>query len=467
MEVEAGQVLLDRYEVARQIGEGGMGKVFLGHHSRLRMPVALKVLTVGHIEGMEERFEREAMLMARVRHPNVVAILDYGFLDDGSPCIAMEYAEGEPLDELIKGKGALPVERALHLAQGVLAGLDAMHAQAVLHRDLKPSNVLVVSGEPEIAKLIDFGIALPTGPEETRLTRTGAIVGTPAYMAPEQLMSYPLDERTDVYAAALMLYEMLAGALPFPGRDLSAVARRLRDPIPRPVAPRRLPGISAHVTDCILTALSADSNQRPATARQFAAALSAGPERAAAGDGPAADSMGTDPTLMVDAVGDPNTWAEGVLDGPAATVADKIAPPLGQPTAPPVTPQPAPPPAAGGPAPAAEPRTARFLVAARVLPSRLKNPQDRRWLAQVAGTGARGYAFGGRFWFALQTAPGVVDEARLMARGIVEQLNKRYGKTTLVKWGLVGEDFSITTASLSGAAPMPRELSRLLDALAN
>ena len=421
MALQPGTIVLDRYIAERLIGEGGMGQVYLGRHHSLGVPVALKVLSATGMPGLVERFEREAMLMAKIRHPNVVAILDYGFLADGSPCIAMEYAEGEGLDLLLERRGALPCVEAVPLLLGVLSGLGAMHEASVLHRDLKPSNILVVSqGRTQDAKLIDFGIALPTGDESQRLTQTGFIVGTPAYMAPEQLLTYPVDARTDLYSAGLILYEMLTGAPPFPGKDISTVMRRLRDPIPAPLPPGRLPPVPRHVRTALLESLSVEADGRPETALDFIAQLEGG----AAPQSPEDIALGLATT--------------GILEAPGRDVAAQRA--------------------------ASEPQ-GRFLVAAKLAPSRLKNPEDRRWLTEAVGTAGRGYSFGAQFWFALQSETVPAAAARSQAEEIGDALRQRYGSTARVEWTAVDQDFVMTGASLTGAAPMPEELAKLMEKL--
>ena len=462
MTVRTGQLLLERYVVEKLLGEGGMGKVFLGRHHRLGVPAALKVLTASSLSGLDERFEREAMIMARVRHPNVVAILDYGFLADGSPCIAMEYAEGEALDVRLARCGALPLREAIGHMVGILSGLEALHAESVLHRDLKPSNVMITKGRTEMVRLIDFGIALPTAGEEERLTRTGSIIGTPAYMSPEQLMCYPMDGRSDLYSAGLILYEMLTGALPFPGKDLGQVMRRLRDPLPRPTSPRHLPPIPSSVLRILGSALSVEAKRRPADAEAFIrglgemaagnASLQSGPS-----PGPAGESagFGTAKTVVADLTDPAVLAATGILpsDHPADLPGRRSVPISAGHS-----------PARSVPPPADQ-ETGRFLVGARLAPSRLTSSAERRWLAEVAGTEARSYAFGGRFWFALQLRPVPLADVGRAAAELKEKLMERYGSTAKVHLLTVGEDFALSPAALTGASPMPPELASLMENL--
>ena len=198
MALTIGQRVLDRYVVEAFLGGGGMGKVYRARHHRLGVPVALKVLFDGGNPDLMARFEREAELMARVRHPNVVSILDYGVVDGTMPCIAMEFVEGESLEKRLARRRALPIAEALEVVQAALAGLEAMHAMNVLHRDLKPGNIIIAPGAPEVVKVVDFGIAKSTEFGGPRFTKSGVVVGTPAYMSPEQLLNTPLDVRSDV-----------------------------------------------------------------------------------------------------------------------------------------------------------------------------------------------------------------------------------------------------------------------------
>jgi serine/threonine-protein kinase len=487
MSVSLGDVLLERYVVERKLGEGGMGQVYLGRHVLLGMPAALKVLAGTAIPGMAQRFEREAKLMARVRHPNVVSILDYGFLSDGSPCIAMEYAEGDTLDKWLGQRGALPWETAVQLSTGLLGGLDAMHSAGVLHRDLKPSNIVVTSGQKKQARIIDFGIALPTGGADERLTQTGAIIGTPAYMSPEQLLGYPMDESTDIYAMGLILYEMLAGRPPFPVKDLSGVMRRLREPIPPPVPTPPLPAVPAPIHAALLTALVVEKEGRVRTAEDFSARLAAAahaarthPQRADAGipaaprprpaPDPGAEPFATAATAFQPSPRETLGLAETLLqDAPAGRGLTKAQFGL-QPTVL-AGPQGLAPTGSGGPgesSPAgrAEP-LGRFLVAARILPSRLALPAERQFLAGLAGPEARAYILGRTIWFTVQGPAKPRSQAEKRAAEIASGLQERYGTTVTVASDVVAEGFALAASALTGASPMPAELSSLIEKLSS
>jgi hypothetical protein len=231
---------LGRYRLKRLIGRGGMGEVWVAHHIGLRQDVALKVLTLrGSSDGEAiARFEREALAITWLSHPNTVRILDRGVTPDGIWFYAMELLDGVDLATLLREHGALPPERAVTLMRQVCDALAEAHRIGVIHRDLKPSNVFVatVAGQADFVKLLDFGVAkLTLNPECTELTRDGAVLGTPRYMAPEAFGVGLVDARSDVYALGCVLYEMLAGQPPFNHVALSALFREHAET--RPVRP--------------------------------------------------------------------------------------------------------------------------------------------------------------------------------------------------------------------------------------
>ena len=214
---------LGPYRVVRLLGAGGMGEVYAAEDQRLGRQVALKVIRdQPDDDSARRRFWREARAAAAATHPNVCQIFDVGE-EGGEAWLAMELLEGEALSVRL-ARGALPVAEAVPLALGVLAALQALHARGLVHRDLKPSNVFLT---PAGVKLLDFGLARPVaaagGATATELTQAGALVGTPQYMAPEQLRGEPLDARSDVFAAGALLFEMLAGRKAFEGRTLFEV----------------------------------------------------------------------------------------------------------------------------------------------------------------------------------------------------------------------------------------------------
>ncbi|HWU89481.1 MAG TPA: serine/threonine-protein kinase [Kofleriaceae bacterium] len=233
-----GKLVVGRYLVEGKLGSGAFGTVYRGRHTKLNRPVAIKVLHAHlvHEPTILERFRREAMLAARLAHPNVVGVLEAGETGDGRQLMVLELADGRPLTALLGEP--LPRERVIRLVQQILLGLEHAHAAGLVHRDLKPDNIIVEhhDGGGEVPRIVDFGIAVLRDPEETlgsRLTATGQLIGTPLYMAPEQAKLETLDHRTDLFALGVIVYQMLAGATPFSGAAVDvAISNMSRDPPP-------------------------------------------------------------------------------------------------------------------------------------------------------------------------------------------------------------------------------------------
>jgi len=224
------------------------------------------------------RFKREAQIVARLQHPGIVSIFDFGTLPGGGAYLVMELVRGEDLRRVLHREGRLDTARAVRIATAVCGAIEAAHHQGVLHRDLKPENILLPGGDVE-AKVVDFGVAklledrggeVAAEPQAT-LTVAGTIVGTPAYMAPEQLRADTPDARTDVFALGVIAYEMLCGELPFSRGSLTdVILAQARGAQP---LQERNPALPPAVDRAILQALSLSPDERPATAQAFAAAL--------------------------------------------------------------------------------------------------------------------------------------------------------------------------------------------------
>jgi tRNA A-37 threonylcarbamoyl transferase component Bud32 len=295
-----GKTVGDRYRIVRKIGQGGSGEVFEAEHVYIHKRVALKLLRSQLASRAEaiQRLHREARATSAIGHPNIVEIEDFGTTEDGLVFLAMEWLDGEPLDRTV-ARGAMPVERALAIAQQVCAGLAAAHEAGVIHRDLKPENIFIArTAAGEQAKILDFGVAKLTT-EDARLTATGMVVGTPYYMAPEQAAGRDVDGRSDVYALGVILYEMVTGTLPFTeGTALSVIRAHLEQP---PEPPRkRAPALAipAEVEALILRCMAKKPASRYASARALADALHAlagapGQERAALAFAPTAPASAT------------------------------------------------------------------------------------------------------------------------------------------------------------------------------
>ncbi len=279
---------LGKYEVQAEIGRGGMGVVYRGYDSLLDRPVAIKVLAPHLVwePGFVERFLREARTAARLKHASIVAIYDVG--QEGSHYyIVMEYLQGHTLGDLVRQQGPLFPEQALAILQPLAAALDFAHQRDLVHRDVKPSNIVVhPSGH---VTLTDFGIA--RAGHETRLTTTGALVGTPQYMSPEQARGDEVDHRTDIYSLGVVTYEMLAGRAPFDATTPHAVLHQvIYDPSPPLRTQRR--DLPREVDGVLARALAKQPDRRFATAGEFVDTL----RRVLAGQpSPAAAPVGPSP----------------------------------------------------------------------------------------------------------------------------------------------------------------------------
>ena len=218
--LEPGYILAGRYRVESLLGQGGMGTVWRATQLSVERPVALKVLhpEAGASPAAVKRFFREARIASQLSHPNIVAVYDFDRTQSGTLFIAMELADGKPLEDILQAEGRLDPVRALRIAQAICDGLGEAHAQGLIHRDLKPGNVIVQQrfGRPDHARVLDFGIARSIDvPDGHGLTATGVVCGTPAYMAPEQACGKDLDGGADIYALGIMLFEMVTGRHPF------------------------------------------------------------------------------------------------------------------------------------------------------------------------------------------------------------------------------------------------------------
>jgi TolB-like protein/predicted Ser/Thr protein kinase len=275
---------IGRYQIVRKLGEGGMGVVYAARDERLGRTIALKTMaSLSQDETARQRFWREARAAASVNHPNVCQIYEIGE-DEGRLFIAMEFLEGQSLALRLRA-GAMTVAETVPVGLGLLGALSAMHAAGVVHRDLKPSNVFLTTHG---VKLLDFGLARPSQTEllsspEGDLTRTGMMVGTPRYMAPEQVRGDEVDARCDLFAAGAILFEMLAGRPAFAGRNVVEVLHATLNE--QPPALTGSPAV-ASVDRVIRRALAKRAQERPASAEAMAAELRAA-SGAAGGDTPA------------------------------------------------------------------------------------------------------------------------------------------------------------------------------------
>ncbi|MBW2730762.1 MAG: serine/threonine protein kinase [Deltaproteobacteria bacterium] len=276
-----GKRLADRYSIVELIGRGGMGNVYLARHDLLEKTVAIKVLREELATSKEalSRFHREAVAAANIGDPHIVEVTDYGFTADGDAFLVMERLEGQDLRHLLRSEGALPAGRAVAIARQVLRALRAAHERGIVHRDLKAENIFLCQREgADFVKLLDFGISkLRRAPEgdDGSLTATGMVLGTPQYISPEQAHGEPdIDQRADIYAMGVILYEMLTGQLPFSGESAFAVMMKHVQEEPEPIHLRRPDlEVSEALEQVALKAMNKVRDDRYATAQMMLDAL--------------------------------------------------------------------------------------------------------------------------------------------------------------------------------------------------
>jgi tRNA A-37 threonylcarbamoyl transferase component Bud32 len=268
-------VAVGNYTVTGTIGRGGMSAIYLARHALLGREVAVKVLLpeLSRQPEMVDRFFTEARAVTTIRHPGVIEVYDFGYLEDGGAYIVMELLEGETLSSRLTGAEPLSIDWALGIGRQLAAALGAAHEQGVVHRDLKPDNIFLVE-DPETPgaerlKLLDFGIARMTRqPRRATSTEVGVIIGTPEYMAPEQCRGHgEIDHRTDLYALGCVMYQMICGRLPFVADgcgELVAAHLSMPPPSPRSVHPAVTPALES----LLLRLLAKSPDDRPASAAE-------------------------------------------------------------------------------------------------------------------------------------------------------------------------------------------------------
>ena len=282
-----GQTLASKYLVERLIKRGGMGSVYEGKHVLMDKTVAIKVLrpSLALDDDLVRRFSREAKAASRISHPHAVRVTDFGESEDGVVFLVMEYLDGRTLKDLIKSEGPMPLDQAAEVVRQVSGALDAAHEQGVVHRDLKSDNIMLsqTNGGPW-AKVLDFGIAKIQQSEtsDADITAANLVIGTPQYMSPEQCsQSSKIDARSDIYSLGIIVYEMLAGQLPFTGESPTVIMmKQVQDPPPSILDVR--PGLGPGVAALISKALAKQPDARFQKASELSAALSDAAAQAAA-----------------------------------------------------------------------------------------------------------------------------------------------------------------------------------------
>jgi serine/threonine-protein kinase len=272
--LDVGTTIDRRYLLKREIARGGAGAVFEAEHIYTKRSVALKLLVPEQRMAAEPRARllREALALSTARHPGVVSALDAGETDDGTPYLVLELLEGRSLEGILAVRRRIGPTEVAWLGAALCDALDAAHRRGIVHRDIKPSNVFVARDEQgrEVVKLVDFGVA-HVATENNKLTQNGALLGTPEYMAPEQLLAREVDGRTDLYAVGVTLYECLAGVVPFEGNFGEVLLKVSTEALP-PLR-SRVADLSPEFAAAIEQALQREADARYADAPTFAKAL--------------------------------------------------------------------------------------------------------------------------------------------------------------------------------------------------
>jgi eukaryotic-like serine/threonine-protein kinase len=287
-----GKLIAERYRVEKVLGAGGMGVVYRATHVQLRKTVALKTLhqELTRFPEVVARFEREAIAASRIEHVNVAAATDFGRLDDGTFYLVLEYVEGESLRECLHREKSLEPSAALNIARQIADALKSAHARDIVHRDLKPENIMLVSrpDSPVRIKVLDFGMAkVPLEGSPEGITAVGSILGTPAYMSPEQCAGGAIDARSDLYSLGIILYEVVNGRLPFVAGDALALLSHHLASAPAPMNS----DVPPKIADIITRLLEKDPAQRVQSAQDLLGIFDA----AARGSQDAAIAQGAGP----------------------------------------------------------------------------------------------------------------------------------------------------------------------------
>jgi len=280
--LQEGDIIHSRYRLIRLIGTGTSGSVWAARNELIDLDVALKIMEpeVMSDKVLLHRFFNEAKAIGRVKHPSIVGIFDLGQAEDGSPFLVLELLDGEPLSTRLQRERTVEPETLLDVAAGVARALDLAHQQGIVHQDMKPANIFLhrTSTGGLVGKILDFGISkvLSTGSQSNfSLTKTGTVVGSPAYMSPEQAAGRDdIDGRADVWSLGVVLYEALTGGLPHEAPNYNALMVRILTQDPPPII-TRIPYLSLQVCELVDSCLKRDREQRP-SAGQLSSMLEAG-----------------------------------------------------------------------------------------------------------------------------------------------------------------------------------------------
>jgi serine/threonine-protein kinase len=321
-----GQVIAGRYELGERLGLGGMSTVQLAFDRRLEREVAVKLLAEHLADDPQfvSRFRREALAAAQLVHPNIVQVFDFGLDDQGGRhYIVMEYIRGQSGAEILRDQGRLPVEEALFIVNQACRGLEHAHRHGVVHRDVKPGNLL--RSDDGVVKLADFGIAKAASDSVSRITQVGSVLGTAAYLAPEQAAGQDATARSDIYSLGVVTYQFLAGRLPYEAQSLTELALKQQREVPPPLDELD-PAIPHGVAQAVARALEIEPAQRLENADELREALSAGAAGATFAD--------QDPTARTSVLAGGDTLATRIAGSPTeqASRPRRLQPAAGPPT---------------------------------------------------------------------------------------------------------------------------------------
>src|SRR5438034_5601075 len=315
---------IGKYEIRRELGRGAMGVVYEGYDPSIKRVVALKTIRADQLAGGDlaaviARFRREAQAAGRLNHPNIVSIYDFGE-DGGIWYIAMEFVQGRELKECFETNERFKIADIVRIMSQILNALDYSHRQGVIHRDIKPANIFLLSDGS--VKVADFGIAHI---ESSSLTQVGTVLGTPSYMSPEQIMGLPVDGRSDLFSAGVILYQFLTGERPFSGSATTTMQKVLKeDPLPPSALNVQLPTTMDAV---VRKAMAKRPEERYQSASEFAAALNAAAHgEAAAPSGPSVMAAASEATVLATRAA-PASDAATVIAAVAAVAASAPKPP--------------------------------------------------------------------------------------------------------------------------------------------
>lgn len=454
-------IILGRYQVEGVLGQGAMGTVYAATHIQLGHTVAIKVISNAASEHLFARFKREAKLMAKVRHPSIVQIVDFGMVAENTPCIVMEFVDGEPLGDYLARHRRLHWTKAVKIAIQIADGLAALHAQGIVHRDIKPDNIIYTSARPRHAKLLDFGIARGMQATEEKLTQSGVLIGTPAYMAPEQLLGESASKSSDIYSLGMLLHELLYGELPFGSNTMKEIMIRLRKPAPVP---------QTSVSDLPIALLSLlfddllhmDAESRPTEANKISLALEAilDTHRSQKRETPMAGAVIFKKSRSTRKSTGPKAMAPTI---DMSSEGEEI--PKNENTEPGVSPWPAAPAHQTDPTPPPEiPEDMRALLLVRLPPSTLGKQAERHWLTTLANNHGRAFFYGGQFWICVLTGRSQEHIAGKIA-ALEQGLQQHYGSLIKSTTRPLPKDFVLSPAHLSGIMPLPMELMEAVSEL--